>query len=35
MKQMEQGKLHKKIRSKTMKAIKTFDMIQDGDKILM
>ncbi len=32
---MEQTKLHKTIRSKTMKAIKTFDMIQDGDKILI
>jgi len=32
---MDQTKLHKLIRSKTMKAIKTFDMIQDGDKILI
>ena len=28
-------KLHKTIRSKIMKAIKTFDMIEDGDKILL
>lgn len=32
---MDNSKLHKKIRSKIMKAIKTFDMIQDGDKILL
>jgi len=32
---MNQSKLHKLIRSKIMKAITTFDMIQDGDKILL
>jgi len=32
---MKELKLHKTIRSKIMKAIKTFNMIEDGDKILL
>jgi len=32
---MEASKLHKKIRASMMKCIQTFDMIQDGDKILL
>jgi tRNA 2-thiocytidine biosynthesis protein TtcA len=32
---MEASKLHKKIRASMMKAIQTFNMIQDGDKILL